>query len=61
MDFQTELQYIQSVQPGNPGGTFNDDPDCFVRYVEMQAKQAVKHGKDGIAQEMLAHIGDSLI
>lgn len=28
-----ELIFIQSVDPKKPGFTFNNDPECFARYV----------------------------
>lgn len=58
--YDDELAYITGVRPSAPGSTFNNDPDCFIRYVEMQATQAKKDGFDDIGAEMIAHIADQL-
>jgi hypothetical protein len=33
----TERNYILSINPVNPGETFNNDPQCFANYCNMQA------------------------
>lgn len=48
-----EVTYIQSVNPRNPGPTFNHDPECFTRYREMQSNHARKSGHDLQADQML--------
>lgn len=31
-----EVGYILSIRPGTPGAAHNHDPDCFIRYCDMQ-------------------------
>ena len=52
MELIAEADYIRSVDPTNPGTTFNHDPSCFARYCEMQAKQADRGNFVLIAAEM---------
>ncbi len=47
-----EVSYIQSVNPQNPGQSFNHDPSCFASYREMQAKHAEVSGHTLQAQQM---------
>lgn len=47
-----ELQYIQKLNPKNPGSAFSDSPECFARYCNMQANTAEKDGFPLIAHDM---------
>jgi len=47
-----ELSYIESIDPANPGATFNHDPECFIGYCRMQINQAKR---DGIAKRGTSH------
>ncbi len=48
-----EVRYIQSVNPKCPGSAFNNDPDCFARYRDMQYKQALHSGWSEHAGQIL--------
>ena len=37
-----ELAYIQTINPLEPGATFNHSPECFARYCHMQARQMLR-------------------
>jgi len=45
----TELEYIRSICPHNPGSDFNNDSDCFASYCEMQSHSAEDDGLPEIA------------
>lgn len=53
-----EALYIESQDPKRPGRGFNDDPACFARYVEMQAKRAREYEFPKLADRMLATIAE---
>jgi len=36
-DAYVEADFIASVDPKNPGKSFNASPECFARYCNMQA------------------------
>ena len=40
----TEAEYIRSVNPINPGDSFNNDPECFATYCDMQANSMLALG-----------------
>lgn len=48
-----EVSYIMSVNPCNPGPTFNDDPQCFDDYRNMQSRHAAASGHQEQAEQML--------
>jgi len=48
-----EVSYIQSINPRNPGSTFNHDPECFARYRKMQSDHARISGHELQADQML--------
>ena len=50
-----EVSYIQSINPRNPGKSFNNDPDCFARYRKMQSDHARASGHDLQADQMLTN------
>lgn len=54
--FKKELRYIQSINKNNPGSNFNYDPECFKRYVNMQATHAERDGFKEISDQMRNHI-----
>ncbi len=54
--WEEETLYVESQDPKNPGRGFNNDPACFVRYVEMQAKRVREYGFPKLADRMLAAI-----
>ena len=50
--WKKEYDYIVSVPPFFPGDAFNNSPLCFLRYVDMQASEAAKHGFQKIADDL---------
>lgn len=50
-----ELRFIESVDPRNPGETFNHDPDCFARYCNMQANAALRDGLRVLSMDILQY------
>lgn len=50
-EWEEELRYIQGVTPERDR-TFNNDPKCFNRYIEMQAKFAAEDGCGDLAAAM---------
>lgn len=50
-----EVEYILSVDPENPGKTFNWDAQCFRNYVDMQARAFIAQGLDVTATQIRAH------
>ena len=48
-----EVSYIQSINPRNPGATFNHDPECFQSYRNMQANHARRSGHERQADQMI--------
>lgn len=64
--WEKELQYIACVYSFgkwsvNSLESFNDDPECFKRYVRMQASSATREGFDSIGAEILRVIGEVAI
>jgi hypothetical protein len=56
-EFNDELNYIKETSYSGSADwrtltSFNQDFDCFNRYVEMQAQQAENAGFKGIAEDM---------
>lgn len=56
-EFNKELEYIINTSVNGSTdyrelASFNQDYDCFNRYIDMQANEANKNGFPGIAQEM---------
>ncbi len=51
-DASAETAYIRTVNPANPGYSFNCDPACFKRYCQMQATAIRDAG--GVTHESLA-------
>ena len=48
-----EVTFIQSINPRNPGQSFNHDPACFEEYRAMQSHHARRSGHDLQADQML--------
>lgn len=51
-----EVSYILSINPKNPGSTFNRDPECFKEYREMQSRHARASGHDQQADQMMRNV-----
>jgi hypothetical protein len=51
--YENELLYIESIDPRNPGPTFNDDPECFNRYRLLQSKLALADGFEALSAAIL--------
>lgn len=49
----SELAFIRSIDPHNPGTAFNHDPLCFARYCNMQANHAYASGFPLTAHDVL--------
>lgn len=46
----TEAAFIEGVNPTAPGRLFNNQPQCFGDYCEMQARQIDRSGFPEIAE-----------
>jgi len=51
--FESELTYLKTINPKKPGDDFNNNPDCFARYCDMQAKQCFKIGAHLTGEEII--------
>ena len=54
--YENELLYCELIDPLNPGPTFNDDPECFQRYCNLQAKLAFEDGFGDLFSNLLDSI-----
>ena len=54
-EFNEELQYIMNRHEDKDLTSFNNDKDCFNRYVDMQSNSAKREGFNKIASQMLFH------
>lgn len=52
--WESEAEYILSVDPARPGWSFNCDPWVFAKYVRMQMRAATRDGFPLIARDMFA-------
>jgi hypothetical protein len=52
MEAIAECDYIHSIDWRAPGKSFNNDTDCFMRYVQMQANSFARDGFDTIAKDL---------
>ena len=58
--WNNELEYIKYVQENKNLYSFNDEFDCFERYVKMQSKFAREDGFDNISADMIQCVIDFL-
>ena len=50
--WRDELAYIQSVDPRDPGPSYNHSPACFASYCDMQANAAQRDGCHDLALQI---------
>jgi len=57
-EWAEEMKYILSINPLNPGSSFNNDPDTFRKYVKMQSNHCADDNFPYLAGCMMIHIED---
>lgn len=54
--YENELLYVALIDPKNPGDTFNNDPECFKRYAQLQSNLAIEDGFATIGRAILDEV-----
>ena len=50
--WKTEIEFLRNQNCVYVGKSFNYDPACYARYLDMQANRAIKEGELVIASEI---------